>query len=461
MAKRETQLAIAFSPTFRTQAGWGEELPSSDLTSSFPAVSHNWVETEETSEDVYDCTGEDFLIEKVTHRFSRLTIEFQVTPQLATGWFAMGYGVAGAPSGGTNALQRLISAATSGTWQARFTRNYDMQRSAAINFDANAAAVQAALRAMSNIGSPNLLATGGPLGTANMDLEFVSALASRPIEDLEVLSALAGGALTVQTITPGVGRVHAISRVGVGLYEVPWTTLYIGYRGGDEDPLILRNVVVDSIRCRASHDDASIVTMTVVLIFPTPDVNNPDDRAAGYVMPACMDIEPLRFEDCDLILEGESLFEADGLRWGDGSGLALWRDFEYGFDNGIITGLSANTGKGIDVTRLLRANRRPSYINFGALGDHDSPLYLAAARANPRRYVTSLDLQLGPTEENVLVRAPQGILKLDNPPIRFEGDQTESHVRAIMRPKKTSGQSSTPTNIVATVGQSVAYLLHA
>jgi hypothetical protein len=237
---------------------------------------------------------------------------------------------------------------------------------------------------------------------------FQNALGNRPIDLIEILSAITGGGIAVTTQTAGQGLAHAILALAVGLYEVPLTTLYIGYRGSENDPLILPNVGVDSVRCRASATDNNrIVTATVVLVFPTPDVDDPAQRATGFVMPVCMDIEPLEFGQCDLLLEGESLFDPDGPRWGDGSQIAPWRDFEYGFDNGIVTGLSANTGKGIDITRLLRANRRPSYINFGAFGDESSPIYLAASRAKTRRYVTSLDLQIGPPAENALIRAPR------------------------------------------------------
>lgn len=460
MQRRTSQLAIAFSPTFKRQTTWDTPLDPSELTASFPATSRNWITTDETVEDVFDCTGEDFLIERVTGRFSRLTIDFDVDPQLLTGWLAFAYGVAAAPSGGVNEIQRLTGAGiVAGTWQGRFTNDYNMQLSAALAAAATAANIQTALRAMSNIGSPNASTAGGPIGTAPVDITFSGPLGNQPLARLQILSALTGGgSIAVTTPTPGVGRTHLISRLGVGSYTLPFTTFYIGFRGSDRDPLILMNAVVDSIRCRGNS--RGTVTATVTIVFSAPDETEASDIATGFIMPDCLDIEPARFGDCDFLVEGESLFVDNGARWGNGSGLPLWQSFEYGFDNGVVARFDR---QGVDVTRLERANRRPSYINFGILGERGDPLYVAAANHSPR-YVTSGALRVGPVSNNCLINVPQGILKLDDPAITFDspgGGEPESIIRAIMRPKKIHGNSNTPSNVTATVEQDVAYLIAA
>lgn len=459
MQRRTSQLAIAFSPTFKRQTTWDTPLAAGELTAAFPATSRNWITTDETVEDVFDCTGEDFLIERVTGRFSRLTIDFDVDPQLLAGWLAFAYGVAAAPSGGTNQVVSLTGVDNvGGTFQMRFTHDYNMQLSAALAHNVNAAGAQTAFRAMSNIGNAGINVTGGPLDTDPLLLEFAGPLGNQPLALPQILSALQGGTVTPLITVPGVGRLHNISRLGVGSYTLPFTTLYVGFRGSDRDPLILKNVVVDSIRCRGNS--RGTVTATVTLVFSSPDVNDATDIASGFIMPECLDIEPARFGDCDFIVEGESLFADDGARWGNGSGLPLWQSFEYGFDNGVVARFDR---QGVDVTRLERANRRPSYINFGILGEQGDPLYNAGANHSPR-YVTSGALRVGPANNNCIINVPQGILKLDDPAITFDspgGGEPESIIRAIMRPKKVHGNSATPSNVVATIEQAGAYLIAA
>src|SRR5205085_8367412 len=132
-------------------------------------------------------------------------------------------------------------------------------------------------------------------------------------------------------------------------------------------------------------------------------------------MPACLDIDPTRYGDCDLIVEGESLYSA-GPRWTDltNTTVPVARDWEYYFQNDPLTGDHAFTGQGIDVTRLERADRRPSGINFGALGEEGDPLWIAGSQVTPHRYITSVSLRVGPANNCVRCNIPQAILKMDN-----------------------------------------------
>jgi len=53
-----------------------------------------------------------------------------------------------------------------------FTMSFGGQTTAAINYDANAAAIQAALEALSSIGAGNVVVTGGPVSTTPAVIEF-------------------------------------------------------------------------------------------------------------------------------------------------------------------------------------------------------------------------------------------------------------------------------------------------
>jgi hypothetical protein len=449
--RRQSQLRIAFSPLFKRQTTWDTPLASSELTKSFPATSRNWVEQDETVEDIYDCTGEDLLFELLTGRLARLTIDFDCDVNVLAGLSAFNYGVAASPSGGTNQVwTETITSATGGTYQIAFTHNYNRQVSAPLAFDADSAAIQTALQAMSNVGTGNMTVSG----TGPFVITAAGALAHLILPNLEVISALTPGGATIAMVltTPGVGRTHAISRLTT--YQLPYMTVYVGFaNAGSAQPVIFKNVVVDSLRVRATSRGQ--VTCTATLIGS----GNLQD-ATGFTMPQCLDMEATRFGDCDLTINGQSLYD-EASTWGvENGGVAVAYEWEYYHQNDVLTGAFAFTGRGVDVTRLQRNQRRPSGINIGAVGDNEDTLYTMAKQQTPRT-IAAVTLRVGLAPRAVSFIVPQAILKLDRPGLRFEGDGNESHIRMIARPKIVPGDSSTPTHITAVTEQNTAFLVAA
>lgn len=105
---------------------------------------------------------------------------------------------------GTNEVQSIASAYTpnGGTW----TITWNGQTTGNIAHNANAATVQAALIALSNIGSGDVTVSGGPLGTASFVITFSGALAGANLPELTVNeSSLLGPDVTVSVsqITEG------------------------------------------------------------------------------------------------------------------------------------------------------------------------------------------------------------------------------------------------------------------
>jgi hypothetical protein len=457
MQRRSSQLTVAMSRTFKRQTLWDVPLGAGEMNMAFNATSRNYLTNEEGTEDILDCTGEDLLIELVTNRHARLIMDFDVDPNMLGGWTAMNYGAAASPSGGTNAVQTLISdgaAITGGSLQIRFTINYNTQISAAIAFGANAAAWQAALEAMPNIGAGNVAVAGGPIGAAPIVITFQGALADLDVGLLEVLSALVpGGAhITPAITTPGVGRTHNISRI-VG-YTLPFTTAYVGFRGSDKQPVIFKNVVCSVLRCRATRTETGQERITAtVQLFGSADLQH----AVGFVMPGCETIEPMRFGDGALLINGSDIYQPGSIYADPNWAFAIARDWEYYHDNGVTPKFD---GASIDVTRLERANVRGLGYTIGVLGEENDPLWVIAKNQKPRSIV-SIGLRVGTTNNNVRYNAPQSILKLENPSLRFEGRDNESHIRMMARPTTISGDATTPTNVVATTKQQTAYLIAA
>jgi len=113
---------------------------------------------------------------------------------------------AGAPSNGTSEVQTLTitGTPTGGTFKLQFRG----QRTAAIAYNAAAAAVVAALEALPSVGAGGVTATGGALPGTAVVITFAGALAARAQPLITVVeAAFTGGtapAAAVAETTPGV-----------------------------------------------------------------------------------------------------------------------------------------------------------------------------------------------------------------------------------------------------------------
>jgi len=110
-----------------------------------------------------------------------------------------------APYGGSSEEVQAVTITgtpTGGT----YTLTYNGQTTAAIPYNATAAQVQAALVALSNIGSGNVTASGGPQPGSAISVTFVGALANTNVAQMTATGSLTGGsspAVAVTTSTAG------------------------------------------------------------------------------------------------------------------------------------------------------------------------------------------------------------------------------------------------------------------
>jgi hypothetical protein len=111
------------------------------------------------------------------------------------------------PTNGTNEVQRLTltGAPTGGTFKLRFGSS---QTAGTLPYNASAAAIQTALRALPTIGASGVTCSGGALGSAPVDVTFGGILGRKDVLPIQVVAAsFVGGtspALTQSTVTPGV-----------------------------------------------------------------------------------------------------------------------------------------------------------------------------------------------------------------------------------------------------------------
>ncbi len=107
---------------------------------------------------------------------------------------------------GSDAVQSIVATgATSGAFEIELTDQFgETATSASIAFNDTAAEVETALQGMSNIGTGNVVCTGGPLPTTPVVCTFGSALANLFVPEFEITaSTLAGGSAAVTVTEPG------------------------------------------------------------------------------------------------------------------------------------------------------------------------------------------------------------------------------------------------------------------
>lgn len=453
-SRRIQNLALMRPDEWRRQTTWDVPLGIANFTRAIKATA--FIDVDETTDEIYDCTDEELLTEIVLGRFARLNLDIEnVDADELAGWLALGYGVAAAPAGGANEVQRITVTATGGSGQLTLEVDYNYQETAALDFDSTAAEIQTALRALLNINGANVnvvVAAGGVDGAGPYDVTYVGTLANRRIPLLGVKSAFVGGTFVITEQTPGEGRTHAVDRLGQGLYLLPYTTFLLGHRSSTKQPTILKNTVVDRVECTSAARGK--VNATVSLIG-SGDLQ----QTVGYVIPVCEEITALRFEDTSLLVDGADLSDAASVWAAENQGIAPLRRWRYYYQNDVLTGNYAFTGKSIDVTRLHRASKRPSGIDYGSLGENGDTLYNLAAAKSKRPEI----LQVGPDHNNVKIRVPQALLRFDTQRLRYEGDgdAQESHISIASRPTKVKGDATTPSNVIATTNQTAAMLVAA
>lgn len=144
---------------------------------------------------------------------------------------ASGSGVANL--GGANEVQTvtITGTPTGGT----FTLTYDGATTAAIAYNANAAAVASAVAALPNVGSGNVAGAGGALPGTPVTLTFQGSLAKRNVSQMTAAAAFTGGttpAIAVTTTTPGSAEDAFIMRCKRG------TILMLSNGTGTNDKLV-------------------------------------------------------------------------------------------------------------------------------------------------------------------------------------------------------------------------------
>lgn len=110
VSPRGSQLRIAYSPTWKKQSAFGTPLANGDLTAVFQARTPGGIQITRSEDIISDCTGQYTISRQELTRVAKLSIELDADAGVLGGITAMGFGVAGSPSGGgpyTNPISML------------------------------------------------------------------------------------------------------------------------------------------------------------------------------------------------------------------------------------------------------------------------------------------------------------------------------------------------------------------
>lgn len=86
IAPRGSQLRIAYDPSFTPQANVDTANNVSTLTAVLQVTARNHVDSAETVDEVFDCSGQFKIEENILTRIGRLTVEFDASPTLILGF---------------------------------------------------------------------------------------------------------------------------------------------------------------------------------------------------------------------------------------------------------------------------------------------------------------------------------------------------------------------------------------
>lgn len=440
---RDATLNLIGSGTGKRQTDRDTPMPLSALDSVVQITSRNWYETAKTIEEILDCIGEEIVSKEVTRVIYRLPIEGDFTAKWAAIFAAYGYGVAAAPSGATQNTRGTVSvtgAPTGGGYRLLLTYDGIAARSGLIPPGATLAQIKAIVEAMDNIGYGNTIWTGA---APNYTYEFTGkrAAASIPAFTKDVTGLIGGTSPDVAIAVTQVGsqRAHNITRIPG--YQTPYTTFGLGFADVPGSERLLVGVVIANLRVRGGVGNGKL-TFTADLIIREVQ------PGIGLTFPACDIKRPMRTGDCKLVVGGIDITD-------------VLTEFETALiDNATLQGDSAYTARGsIRPSRLERATRRRSSLNFRTTGEVTDAFYAAAEIGAESGLYYDTSLRLGTDGEGLLYGVPNGILELDGTGVEFAGDNRETRTRYVITPAHVG--IVLPTNIVAHIDQSSALLIAA
>jgi hypothetical protein len=352
-----------------------------------------------------------------------------VSAQLFTGIHALARGAAAMPTG-TDEVQTLTITGTGGTYQLRVTVGESTQTTTALAFDANAAAIQAALNALSNLADGDIVITG----TNPFALTGAGNLADLDILPIVVLPAsLTGGSASIGQTTAGAGRFHEITNDPSD--DVAKTSFIIGTEGDDDEPSELykgmcvnRIVTIGEIRGK--------VSMAVEFCgHAEPEIIDPFD------FPACNTLPAVYTNDCQWLVDAVD-------RTSD------LRRFQNTFNNNLAINDDPFVFDAVDAVRIERGEQaEESIYSFQVYGTKAHPLYVAAKAES----ALPMSLRIGTATEGSSLIAAGAQFALTDEELGYAGEANRSVINLDVVPFSINGAA--PDRVSANLDQQDRFLV--
>lgn len=424
LSHRGRKLVVAFSGSYKRQTAFGTPLATADIDTRHPQSAPTFPGRTITREEIRDCTGEYVIREDITSRLARLSFSFDADPRNLAGWLAYAQGAAAAPSGTQTAVVWTVTITgvlTAGFFTISHT-NEGITDSVDIPFGSTIAEIQTLIDTLRTVKPGQILVAGTTLPTGPFTLTGTGKFAAGPVTIPTITNtSLVGGTAAIALTTAGANKTALITRTTND--QGPLTSLIVGYDGDSTDPDKYKDVATNAVTIRGALRGKVSVEIEVLGSQDLIPV-------AGYVMPACVNIDPVYTRDCRAVIDGTFASEQ-------------MREFSYTYNNNIFSGDDAFPYDDIDIVRLEHGDRTSSFT-FSVYGSKGDTLYDLAEDET----IVPVRLLIGPPVKRVEINAPKTNVRLEDNPVTFAGEALRSAMGIVGTPFYDSATAGTPDNVI-------------
>jgi hypothetical protein len=416
---RQREYAVLYNPALR-QTAIGAPVAVGSLTSRVNLEAISFPTSNMDVEEIFSCNGRTKTGEALERINGAFRIE-QIATSFDAAWamaeFFSDYGSPDAVAA-NDEVQTLTITATGGTYYL----SYDGVKTVALAYDANAAAIQAALETI--VGSGNI--TVG--GTGPWTLTGSGTLADTDLKPvIPVTAPLTGGTATVTTTTPGGAARQSWEFTQSDDFQ-PYAQTFVIAKEGETTGILVDDAIPSTLEIRQQGR-----LYRIVKEYLWSGIYQP---VSGLSVPACPSATYLDGTDGQVLFGAEDA-TSDTLEW------------VYTVDNGLVVedGYTLATPF---FRRMERADYRQQLFRFTLDRGYDGDVF-ALARANGMKGTNlALTVRAGSASDGITFDAGEAQVKFAGGAVEFGGPANRTRTLVAAEPwAVTQGDAELP--VMATV----------
>jgi hypothetical protein len=442
---RQIYQYVAVSGAGKKQSAFGVFMPNADI--DVREKCEVTISDNVDRDAQYDCDGVDLIREPIRTRDTVVELNYNegFTPQMLARWLAYKEGAAAAPSGSTvNEVQTFARTGTvsGGTLTWSYTIEGKTGTTEAIAYNATAAQIQTAM--LKKTGTANAMGklfkagdvvvsgdwTGGIVLTFGG--RFAAAVIPAPTVGVGSLTGSTPG-ISVTETAAGSQKSHAITRSTDG--ALPLFSIVVGDKNSAYDHHKYGDAVVNGITFSTEQAAGALVQMTVSILC-----NYTPEKESGYSVPACVNISPLKVEDCKVKIAGT--WETPDLAALSGNlNNNVPREAAFAYDD-------------IDVSTAYQRGDRPTQgWTASVYGSPDTTLYQLAEAEETDGNDTDFTVYFGQPGNRVAIAGADTKIKFQQNRMGFAGALRQSTINVEATP-----YNSPPLTYTASISQTETFL---